>query len=389
MTVAAIIAEYNPFHNGHEYHIRKTKELTGADFVAVILSGGFVQRSEPAMFSKKARVDTALAMGADIVVEMPSRCVLQSAQNYARCGVTLANALGADFLSFGSECGDIYALKKCADILAKKETSDKIKEEMGKGISYPNALRRAVLLSSEECAAILDEPNNVLAIEYIKAIIENGFSITPVTVKRSGAEHDSCSSEGGFASASLIRSCILNGIDFSQYMPEKVYGIIKDEIEKGEIMDYAMFNRALLSDIRRKSPADITEIRDVKEGIEYKIISEAAVCKTLDELIDAAKSKRYTHSRLRRIIICSLLGLEGSSHPEYLRLLGLRKTASECWKKIKNTSAMYVIEKAAKTDDYIIKPQIYSDIKIDGSTYGFYKNPIGYDFEYKDFPIIY
>lgn len=379
MKIAAVIAEYNPFHNGHKYHIEKTRQITGADVIVVIMSANFVQRSEPALFSKEVRTKMALSCGADIVLELPSRNVLQTAEKYAESAVTIANAIHADFLSFGSECGNIDALTKIAKYTVSDEFNVEIKSKLQSGISF-SAARQAVLDEYDlKISEIGKMPNNILGIEYIKAIEKLNSSIKPVTVQRIGAGHDSVD-ENMFSSASLIRSKINNGEDVSEYVPREVFEIIKEE----NTFNYEMFDRTVLSSLVLSDLEKLSSIRDVSEGLEYRIVDNLKNSASVGELIDNIKTKRYTHSRLRRIVLSNYLGLTGIEMPQYVRLLGLKKDVSLYWKEIKSSSSLPVIEKAANNDSKLLM----ENIRIDEVWNCFTDKVNKYGSEYTHFPII-
>lgn len=395
MVNTAIIAEYNPFHKGHEFHIQKAKELTGADFVTVILSGSFVQRAEPAMFSKEARVKMALACGADIVLELPHTNVLQSAERYAYGAVSLANAIGADYLAFGSECGDIEKIIKAADIVSGEDIKSELGKFLQEGMSFPAAREKAVEKLYPDIANILSSPNNILGIEYVKALNTFCSAIKPVTFTRIGAGHDSDTLQNGSASASKIRELLKNNEPITGLVPKSAEEIIAEEIKSGRcIIDKAMFERALLAHIRTQTPRELSSIADCTEGIEYRIIDALDKGKNIEEIILAAKSKRYTHSRLRRIILSSYLGVSEDifGSVSYIRLLGIKKEATKLWAHIKEDSKLPVIERVAKQYSKlnenaanILKREISAD-EIWG-TFSEEIQPYGND--YRNFPIVF
>ena len=222
MNVTGIIAEYNPFHNGHKYHLEQARELTSCDYIVVVMSGDYTQRGTPAIYSKYMRAKTALMAGADLVLEMPVFGSVSSAPDFAECGVNTLAATGlCDSLFFGSESGDIARLKKQAHVLAEEsdEVSKKIKAGLKSGLSWPDA--RASAYGDSETIASL--PNDILGIEYIRAIEKLSIPITPVTLKRNDPGYHSEKKEGQFASATAARKAILeNDLDF-------LLGILPDE----------------------------------------------------------------------------------------------------------------------------------------------------------------
>ncbi len=394
MVNTAIIAEYNPFHSGHKFHIDKARELTGANFITVIMSGSFVQRAEPAMFSKEARVKMALENGADIVLELPHINVLQSAERYAYGAVSLANAIGADFLAFGSECGDIERICAAADIVGGEEIKDELAKYLQEGLSFPVAREKAVDALQPDIAEILRSPNNILGIEYVKAIKTLNSGIKPITFARVGAGHDSSSLTNGSASASKIRELLKNNEKISGLVPESTEKIIAEEIDKGScIIDKNMFERALLAHIRTQNIENLSDIADCTEGIEYRIIDALDKGITLAEIIDTAKTKRYTHSRLRRIILSSFLDVTENTFGTvpYIRLLGMRKEASRLWADIKAKSQLPVVERLAKDKDKLIgraSDILKREINADEIWASFAAEVLSYGENYRKFPII-
>ena len=205
MKTAAIIAEYNPFHNGHKYQIEETRRRTGADFIAVVMSGDFVQRGAPAIYSKFLRTRSALLSGADLVVEMPVFGSLSAAQDFARCGISLFHHMGIiDELSFGSEAGEIKKLQELADQAGTEteEQSDLIRKSLRSGLTYPQALA----LARKDSVPV--SPNDILAVEYLKALKEFSSAVEPWTLKRSDPGYHSEGRDGSFASATAIRKAI-------------------------------------------------------------------------------------------------------------------------------------------------------------------------------------
>ena len=388
MTIAAVIAEYNPFHNGHEYHIRKAKEVTGADLIAVILSGSFVQRSEPAMFSKAARVRMALEGGADLVFEMPPECVLQSAENYALSGVMLCREIGVDYLVLGSECGSADTLIEIADYMISDDFNATVKAELKNGVSYPIAMKNALDNLCPDISHILDAPNNLLGLEYIKAIKKLSCNIKPMTFTRIGAMHDDEMPVNNFASASHIRNLLSENKDVSEFVPDYSLKIISGEIKNGRVIDKYLYDRSLLIDLRKKTSEDLADIRDVGEGIDYKLISALQEANDINGIISLTKSKRYTYARIKRIVLSSFFGLKGIDYPGYLRLLGLKKEASSAWKEIKKGSSLPVIEKITKAEDEKISVALNKDIVFDDVWASLAKKCSDYGSEQKIFPIV-
>lgn len=331
MNICGIIAEYNPFHKGHKYQIEQSRK-NGATHIAAVMSGSFVQRGEPAIFDKWTRARAALENGVDLVAELPAVYAVSSANRFAAAGVFLLNELQVNMISFGSECGDIDALRAAAAAVKKLENSDEFKEEHKKGISYPKALTNAI--KDDTAAQIISQPNNLLAIEYINAIEKINSSIIPFTVARMGALHDGepC---GEFASASRIREYISSNM-FSAaapYLPETTLSLYKAAIfEDCAPVTLKNMERAVLFKLRQMTTADFAVLPDVAEGLENRLYSAARFACNLSEFYESVKTKRYTMARIRRIVCAALLNITAdmqSLAPQYIRILGANKRGFE------------------------------------------------------------
>lgn len=327
MRIIGIVCEYNPFHKGHEYQIAKSRELVGEDAAVVcVMSGDFVQRGEAALFSKYARAEAACRCGADLVAELPIPWAVSSAEGFARGAVSILAGLGAEFISFGSESGDISKLEKIADCLLDTTMHDKIKAEMDRdaSLSYASARQKALFKTIGATSALISEPNNILAVEYIKAIKELGLSLKPLTVRREGVFHDAPEKSGGFASASELRRMIEAGEDCKAYIPEAAYKIFKREMRSGRIIDRDRMDTAVLSRLRSLSENDFEMLRDGENGVGRRIFRAVSSCSTLDDIAQDASTKRYAFSRIKRMCICAALGIGKIGRddlPKYTRVL--------------------------------------------------------------------
>ena len=357
MKVSAIIAEYNPFHNGHKYHIEQTKRLTDDSFVMVIMSGNFVQRGEPAIIEKRERAKMALAAGADLVVELPVPWATASAERFARGAVYIAAQAGiVDYLSFGCEEEDIAVLEQIARILNDKVYSREIKDYYdAKTCSYAEA-RSAVVnkVLGKDCTELMLKPNNILAIEYIRALQSFKSPIKPIGVTRQAVSHDSAAAQSGFTSAMNIRNLIKTGREYKSFVPATTYDILRSAETYNRFPSlYSRLETAVLADLRRKSPADFTDVPDIAEGIENRILEAAKSSINLNDVFDKVKTKRYAHSRIRRIILSSFLNItqsDVSSLPPYIRVLGLNDNGRQILKEMKSKYFFPIIMK-------------YSDVK--------------------------
>ncbi len=345
MKVSAVICEYNPFHNGHKYQLEYMKSKS--DAVVCIMSGDFVQRGEAAIFDKFERTRVALKNGADLVIMLPVCFSLNTAERFAFGGVSLADKLGVvDTLCFGSECGDINILKIAAKQLLDEpdEVSEKIRKYIDKGMSYPKAREKAFFGIIDE--NILCEPNNILATEYIKSLMSLNSKIRPETIERYKAGYHDKNPVGEFASASAIREMILNNDDYKLYVPDNACEIYKSE---------AVYDTKLLSDIlvyliRTKSAQEISKINDVTEGLENRIKAAIFENDGFFEIAEFVKSKRYTLTKIKRILLSLILGIEkddAKNPPEYIRVLGMNKKGADLLSQIKKKSSLPIITKTA------------------------------------------
>lgn len=342
MKVAAIICEFNPFHNGHKYLIEKVK-YEHADCVVAIMSGNFVQRGDIAITDKYKRAEMALLGGCDLVVELPTIYALSSAENFAQGGVQIANALGADLLCFGAEDDNLELLTKIADISQSKEFSQYLKHYIADGQTYAKAYEIAVsALCGEEYAHIISKPNNTLAIEYIRAL--KNTNISPVAIKRKGTNHDSDIVTDNIASATHIRNLIKSNEQYTDFT--------ENTIENPA--DTSKLETTILYKLRTMNKEEISNLPDVTEGLENRIFECARNSNSLEELYNNLKTKRYTLARLRRIIMCALLNItkdDVKSNAPYLRILAMNSKGTEIIRK----SKLPIIGKVRKDYDKLSK----------------------------------
>ena len=341
MLVAGIIAEYNPFHNGHALLIEKARQA-GATHIVAVMSGNFVQRGEPALFHHHVRARAALSARADLVLQLPVPYAVSGARSFARAGVEILDAFGCDWLVFGSECGNADIIVKAADAVYSDEIKPLIADELKKGISFASARENALRAINAEYADTIKSPNNILGVEYAAAIRHIGSRMKPVTFMREGAAHDSAKADEDIASASLIRSKILGGEDWNRYVPD---ASVYDGCETANINK---IERAVLCKMRTVSRAELASVPDVSEGIENRILSAARQAKSLEELYALAKTKRYSHARIRRIILNCFLGItaeELDTPVPYIRVTGFNSNGAELLRSGK--SRLPVITKAA------------------------------------------
>lgn len=311
----AVICEFNPFHNGHAYLLRQVKQQKDQPVVAV-MSGSFTQRGETAICSKFERAQTALRNGADLVVELPVVRAVSNAQRFASGGVAVAGSFSCvDTLAFGCETDDLSLLSAAAEAAHSPDVQARVAELMSRGEYYPRALHQAVEAAcAEQTAQVLASPNNILAVEYLRAV--KGTGIEPLPILRTGAAHDSDSPKDGFASASLIRKKLRAGEDVSAYVPEV----------PREITDESLLERVLLYRLRTMTAEELAALPEVSEGLENRITDAVSKYNSIEEILSAVKTKRYIHARLRRIMVYALLGITESlqaQQPGYVRVLGM------------------------------------------------------------------
>ena len=353
MKIAGIIAEYNPFHSGHALHISVTRAKVGADAAVVcVMSGSFVQRGEPAILSKRARAEMALSSGADLVLENPTPWATASAERFAAGGVGVLCALNLPaVLSFGSECGDLDALKKCADLLSAPAMREAVSAAMKAGVSYASAREAALSAVYREGAELLRGPNNILGIEYLKAIASlKADKIEPLTFARIATEHDGAQS-GSLAPASRLRELIRAGDDVSAFMPESAFSVLRREIEAGLApADILRIESAILYRLRTMTDAEYSSLPDATEGLWRRLRDAGAREATLEDVKAAVKTKRYALSRIRRMTVSSVLGITAemqSGLPPYIRVLGLNERGREVLRLARHTAKLPIITKPA------------------------------------------
>lgn len=350
MKIAGIIAEYNPFHNGHAYHIERTRAEKGgceATHIVAVMSGNFVQRGEPALLPKADRVRMALAGGVDLVLELPLPWALSSAEAFARGGVAILNALGCvDTLSFGSECGDVAALEKIVDVMQSDRFPALLRYHLEGGIAFPEAQSRAVAeIGSDKLAALLARPNNTLGVEYIKAIRALAPAMQPFTVPRMGAEHDDMAPIGDTASASFLRTVILSGkmLNAAPYMPRTAYRLLSEAAAAGQCpADAKRLERGVLAALRQMSADQLAACPGISEGLQNRVKEAVATAATLDELEQAIKTRRYPLTRIRRMLWSAFLGVPAdlaAETPPYARVLGYNDRGREILNRAREASA--------------------------------------------------
>ena len=351
MRTIGIIAEYNPFHSGHRHHLEMCRQDFGPDCAVVCaMSGNWVQRGSAAITDKWTRAAQALAGGADLVLEIPTLWAVSSAEPFARGGTEVLSASGVvDVLSFGSEAGAVEPLARAAAALDTDAWKAALHVFLKQGVSFPAARQKAAerLLGDE--AACLKTPNNNLGIEYLRAIARLDHPLEPHTIPRIGAAHDTCESGETYASASYLRQQLADPDSdalFPYLSPEAEALLRTDPVQ------LSFCTRGVLARLRSMTEEEFQALPDSSEGLSHRLAQAARTASTLEDLYAQTKSKRYTHARIRRMVLWAFLGLTEADRPEhvpYLRVLGFSpkgrtllrqmKTAARCPVLIKPASA--------------------------------------------------
>lgn len=361
---AGIIAEYNPFHTGHLWQIDELRRL-GAKTVTIALGGDFCQRGRPAAFSKFARAKAALLCGADLVVELPLPFCCASAEQFACGGVSVLSALGCvDTLCFGAEDADIPRLLQLANVLIGEDYTLALKEELLNPVSFPVARAAALNRLLPNAQSLLQQPNNILGIEYLKAMLLQKSNLRPLAVARQGAAHDAPVPQDGFASASALRKAIADGDEalLENHLPAAAAEVFAKERSRGAVTTEEAFFRSLLT-VLRTLPADaFKDLPSGGEGLENLLCSACQKAGNAEELYSLLKSKRYTHARVRRLALEAYLGISSPLpyRPAYLRVLGASEAGLSLLSHAKEKAGLPVVfslAQAARLDAEDAKTQ--------------------------------
>ncbi|MEA4827694.1 MAG: nucleotidyltransferase [Clostridium sp.] len=378
MNITGLITEYNPLHKGHIYHIQSSKEITNCDGVVCVMSGNFVQRGNPSIIDKWSRAKVALECGIDLVIELPLIYSLSSAEFFAFGAISLLDSLGiVNNICFGSESGNIEEIMKISEILNREPDEFKhlLKYYLDQGLSYPicrhNALNQ-ILEDDVDINNILKFSNNILAIEYCKSLLKLKSSITPFTIKRLGSSYNDNNLTSIFTSATSIRSYLkdTNNIEqLKKFMPLQSFNMISKNFKNESLT----FENSIFQYIKYKACTSIntlSNISDASEGLHNKIYKSLISCNSYEELITRIKSKRYSQTRINRILCQYFIGLDqlGSSQMNqlrkskapYARVLGFNETGIKILKQMKDTSSIPVYIKLPRNLDPILDLDILS-----------------------------
>lgn len=368
MECIGIICEYNPFHNGHLYHIEKIKELYPDSILILVLNGYFLERGEISILTKEAKTKIALNHGIDIILELPVLFGTQSADIFAEAALTLLNAYQVNKIVFGSELNDISALEKIVEQISLEDYQHKVKELLKNGVNYPTALAKSINMNID-----FNNPNDLLAISYIKAIRNNNFNIEPFSIKRTSDYHDTESTEK-IVSATNIRNKLENKEEITNYLP-------MDSQENLKIPNYNKLFELLKCKII--TTPNLHLFLTVDEGIENRLKNSIKNCKTYKEFIEKVKTKRYTYNKLNRMCIHILLGITKEQNKKdnlsYCKILGFNQKGKEYLNKRKDTILI-----PSKVDKNSIQYQIEINASI---VYDLIMNTNTYAYEIKNCPI--
>lgn len=373
MSVVGFIVEYNPFHLGHKYHLEESKKSTNSNFSIAIMSGSFLQRGEPAFIDKWSRAKMAIDNGVDLVLELPFIFSSQSAELFAYGGVKLMDSLNiVDYISFGSESGELQPLKLISTILANEPEyyTNRLRHYLGTGMSFAASRSKALIEyinyaypnDNYDYKNIIQKSNNILAIEYIKALIKINSKIKPCLIRRLGSDYNEINLTNGFASATAIRHRIKQEgiLSIKELVPLETYYLIEEYLHKynsfNSIENYSQIILYLLRTIDKKR---LASLMDIEAGLENRLINEGYKNNNIPDLINGVVTKRYPRSRIQRLLIhlineldgCQFKGLYGD-YPSYIRVLGASKNGLILLNRIKENSHIPIITKFANYKNY-------------------------------------
>ena len=334
LKISAVICEFNPLHMGHKLLLDQMKAIS--DGIVCVVSGNFVQRGEPAILDKWARTRLALQNGADLIVELPLPWACSGAEHFAAGGVALAEALRCDLLVFGSEVPDVSRMDAAAEALLSPKFSESFSEVPDKGLSF--AQRREAALHSmlgETASSLLQKPNCILGIEYLKAIRRQNAALTPIAIPREGAGHDRAAENQEYRSAGELRHLLRTGGKLAGLVPENVCVTLEQLLSSGHCpASLSWLERSILCKLRTMKPEDFSALPDLSEGLENRLHTAAREARSLEELYSLVKSKRYSHARIRRLVMSAFLEIPSGlpELPLYLRILGMTETGARILK---------------------------------------------------------
>lgn len=382
MNICGIVAEYNPLHNGHLYQLQKAKELSEADYTIIVMGGNFMQRGTPAIMDKYARAKAALSCGADLVLELPSYYSTGSAEYFAMGAVSLLDKLGAvTHLCFGSECGDAPLLQKIAKILLEEspEYKECLQSHLRSGQTYPSARTSALIKIAPELSAhisVLNTPNNILGIEYIKSIMKQNSSIVPLTTKRYGSGYHDMRLGINQSSATALRQALWSGVNLSELrnqLPEASFAIFEEYLQSNQLIHLNDFSEILYYKLLAERDKGFSDYVDVSPALSDRICNNLYNFNGYEDFCDLLKTKEVTYSRISRCLFHILLNMrkdeldnymENLGITPYARVLGFRKEAAPLLSEIDKHTRIPLITKLADASEQL-SPDAYEMLKRD------------------------
>ena len=398
MKIVGLIAEYNPFHNGHQYHIEKAKEITGADAVIVVMSGNFVQRGAPAIMPKHLRAEMAIKAGASLVLELPVCYATGTAEQFAYGAVSILNSLGCiDAICFGSECGDINILSDLAKILCAEphEYRESLQMFLRNGLSFPLARQKAIetICSNSSIAHLLERPNNILGIEYIKALYRLNSKIKPYTIQRVSSQYHDMDLQEEFSSATALRQVIgensIHGL--VGQIPNDNISLFQNNYQKRYPIFTNDFSLLLKYRLLNETKSSLTLYADVSEELANRIYKQLNNFVSYEQFCELLKTKEVTYSRVSRALLHILLGIKKSDYTDiqYARVLGFRKGDSDVLTVIKNASAIPLLTKLTAIKDlsdsavHMLNQDIYASNLYESVVTDKFKTPYINEYEHQ------
>ena len=354
--IIGIVAEYNPFHNGHLYQIEQVRKLHPTATIVSIMSGNFLQRGTPALLDKWTRAELAVQSGVDLAIELPFAFACRSAEYFAWGAISILNATNSvDFLAFGAETDSLEQLQNIAEHCLQTDNIEHLKKNMKLGYSYPHALQKSLPTAYQQ---IFTLPNNILAIEYLKQLHSLHSSIQPLLIARQASQYKDTQLQEHTASATAIRAFLTEygvGERLQKVLPPTVFkGLQQAHAENSLVLQNDKLTLLLLHKLRDTSAEYLQTHTDVSEGLEYKLLKSASTCNSYQELVEQTAGKRYPHSRIARILLQSLVGLPTDRTPNYLRVLAFNKSGQAALKKIKAKSNLSIVTKIGRDFAHVV-----------------------------------
>lgn len=392
--VLGVVSEYNPFHNGHAYHIEQSKQIAKCRYTVCVMSGSFTQRGSCSLVDKWSKAQMAIKNGVDLVLELPVIYAISSAENFAYGAMQILDSLKVvDDISFGAECPDIQILDEIATVLYNEPKAYKniLAHELSTGISFPKARENALMMYLNDVrrySNVISSPNNILGIEYLKALKLINSHLVPHAVERIEADYNSTGISGNIVSSTAIRNIVKSG-NFkvlANIMPKESYSILMDNIKVGHIVsDISSFEKEILYALRKMSLEEIANLPDVNEGLENILKKAANSCNSIVEFLDIVKSKRYTNTRIQRILLYALLEITKKDMQNskkvnpYIRVLGMNERGEFLLSEIvKANPKLQVITSVKKFEDSCNNKYLMQMLKKDIFATNIYT--LGYEF---------